>query len=648
MHRIMLGGILLVALAVLGGARPAEQVAAFGDGPAPTVAEASRLLSPTTCGWNVVPAPGGSIMNALAVVGPNDVWAIGSSVYHWNGSQWSAVTTPQGGLSDIAALAPDNVWAVGAYVVSGILRTFIIHWDGVIWSVVPSPNAGPGHNGLGAVAGTGPNDIWAAGTYQNGGVERTLLLHWDGTVWSVVPSPNAGPGNHYLQALAARAPNDVWVVGYFRTPPGQSNEPTNLVLHWDGVQWRIVPSPNPGGGSILRSVTAISADAVWAVGVHILAIYDVVPMTLYWNGSVWSVVSNPPIVPISELYGVTAVGPDDVWAVGRYSVAGEFRGLLEHWDGHAWSMMPGPSPDLAFVRLDSVAAGPAGELWAVGGGWLSAMSLRYGGACPGPSPILTPTRTPTPWPTRTATPTRTGTPPTALPTATMCSLQFADVPPDEFYLPIRCLACRAIVEGYTCGGVGEPCNPTNDPYFRPAANLTRGQLCKMVALAAGFTDPIPSTQQTFTDVPNTAPFWLWIEQLAGRGVINGYACGGVWGGGCDPQNRPYFLPGNSLTRGQLMKIVANSTGFQHPVPPTQQTFADVPVTHPFWVYIERLADYGIVRGYPCGGPGEPCDPVGRAYLRVNNLPTRAQTAKIVAMTFLPNCQTPQRAMSNER
>jgi hypothetical protein len=45
-------------------------------------------------------------------------------------------------------------------------------------------------------------------------------------------------------------------------------------------------------------------------------------------------------------------------------------------------------------------------------------------------------------------------------------------------------------------------------------------------------------------------------------------------------------------------------------------------------------------GYPCGGPGEPCDPQQRPYFRWGNPVTRGQASKIVANTFYPNCQTP--------
>ena len=83
---------------------------------------------------------------------------------------------------------------------------------------------------------------------------------------------------------------------------------------------------------------------------------------------------------------------------------------------------------------------------------------------------------------------------------------------------------------------------------------TRSQIAKMDAVAAGLADPIPSAQQTFADVLPASPFWNWIEDLAGRGILSGYTCGGP-GEPCDAQGRPYFHPGPGATRGQIAKIV---------------------------------------------------------------------------------------------
>ncbi len=245
-----------------------------------------------------------------------------------------------------------------------------------------------------------------------------------------------------------------------------------------------------------------------------------------------------------------------------------------------------------------------------------------------------PPRSPTPAPSRTPTPTYTAT---VTATPTTCPVQFGDVPPGStFYTYVRCLACAGIVSGYPCGGPGEPCPGA---YFRPGTNVTRGQVSKIVSLAAGFADPVPSTQQTFADVPPGSTFHDVIERLAARRVIGGYPCGGVGEPCIAPGNRPYFRPNANVTRGQSSKIVSGAAGWTET--PTGQTFADVPPGSTFAVYVERLAARGIIGGYPCGGAGEPCiAPENRPYFRPGNPATRGQISKIAAATFLPACTTP--------
>jgi hypothetical protein len=178
-----------------------------------------------------------------------------------------------------------------------------------------------------------------------------------------------------------------------------------------------------------------------------------------------------------------------------------------------------------------------------------------------------------------------------------------------------------------------------DGSFRPYNNVTRGQVTKFVVNAAALNDPIPVTQQTFADVPASYPFWLYIERLAGRVYISGYTCGGP-GEPCDSQARPYFRPGANLTRGQLSKIVANTGGYSEAV--SGQLFEDVPATSPFYAYIERMALHNVINGYICGAsPAGSCvQPGNRPYFAPGNNVTRGQTAKIVANTFYPGAPTP--------
>ncbi len=228
-------------------------------------------------------------------------------------------------------------------------------------------------------------------------------------------------------------------------------------------------------------------------------------------------------------------------------------------------------------------------------------------------------------PTGCATPTPTATAtPTATPTELVCEMNFTDVPTtNPFYIYIRCLYCRGILGGYNdpvnCAGVGTPC-------FRPENPTTRGQMAKIVANAAGILDPIPPGTQTYTDVPPSHPFWVYIERLSAHGIVGGYSDG-------------TFRPDNWVTRGQLTKFASNAAGFSEPIPSNQQTYTDVPPSQPFYVYIERLSSRGIISGYQCGvPPAGPCDPQNRPWFLPDATITRGQTSKIVSNTFFPvNC-----------
>jgi hypothetical protein len=188
-----------------------------------------------------------------------------------------------------------------------------------------------------------------------------------------------------------------------------------------------------------------------------------------------------------------------------------------------------------------------------------------------------------------------------------------------------CLVDRGIVSGYP------------DCTFRPGNNVTRGQLSKIVSLAANFTDP-PGTQ-IFEDVQPGSTFFDYVQRLANRAIVGGYACGGTGEPCIAPTNRPYFRSNANATRGQISKIVSNAANFSDP--PGTQIFEDVQPGSTFYDFVQRLANRNVMSGYACGGAGEPCvAPTNRPYFRANNNASRGQVSKIVANSFFPNC-TPQ-------
>jgi outer membrane protein assembly factor BamB len=201
---------------------------------------------------------------------------------------------------------------------------------------------------------------------------------------------------------------------------------------------------------------------------------------------------------------------------------------------------------------------------------------------------------------------------------------FTDVcPGDYYYGAVHILNLDGIISGYE---TVPPCwNSLWVPCFRPYAGATRGQVAKIVSLAAGFNEPIAGQQ--FEDVPIGSTFHEYTGRLHSRGVVSGYPCGGESEPCAPPANLPYFRTGNNVTRGQISKIVASAFGWSEPV--IGQPFQDVPPDSTFYEYIGRLYGRGIISGYPCGSSGEPCGPGNLPYFRPGSNVTRGQTARVV-------------------
>jgi hypothetical protein len=188
-------------------------------------------------------------------------------------------------------------------------------------------------------------------------------------------------------------------------------------------------------------------------------------------------------------------------------------------------------------------------------------------------------------------------------------------PTAYYYQPVYYLACRGVVGGYS------------DGTYRPFNTTTRGQMSKIIVGA--YSLPIvtpPAGGATFADNGPADTFFAYVETAATRNVVSGYPCGGVnpqTGAAepCDAAHRPYYRPGNPVTRGQLTKIVVltatQAHGWALRTPPIA-TFSDVPAGSTFYPYIETAVCHQVLSGYNDGT------------FRPNNSATRGQIAKIVS------------------
>jgi len=125
--------------------------------------------------------------------------------------------------------------------------------------------------------------------------------------------------------------------------------------------WTVVPAQAVGTSSLLNGVDAVSATDGWAVGGSGNGLVE------RWNGSAWSVVPSPnlldPADPLAyaTLGGVDALSATDAFAVGRSS---SFGAIAERWNGTRWSRMTLPA--VAGGSLTAVKAFSGSNVIAVG------------------------------------------------------------------------------------------------------------------------------------------------------------------------------------------------------------------------------------------------------------------------------------------
>ena len=176
-------------------------------------------------------------------------------------------------------------------------------------------------NSLHAIWGASARDVWAVG-------DAGVILHYDGVEWRVVPSPVTTA----LNAVSGSAADDVWAVGN-----------GGVILHYDGVSWRRRIS---GTDVDFSGVSIRDRNLGWAVSPQ--------QGIFAWNGTRWT--------PVRDQHGlltVSGAAANDVWSLGRTSLGA----FVLHHDGRDWRSRN--LPDYRHVPV-GLAALPDGEAWSVG------------------------------------------------------------------------------------------------------------------------------------------------------------------------------------------------------------------------------------------------------------------------------------------
>jgi hypothetical protein len=199
------------------------------------------------------------------------------------------------------------------------------------------------------------NNVWAVGALAPEGA-NALVEHWDGTSWSIVSnSVIAGAGR--LSSVSADSANDVWAVGQATRP-----------LHFNGTTWSQTPGPPVFVEA--NAVVALSPTDVWAVGKKQADVNHLIRFTTaieHWNGTSWSNVASPTTGLNTSLNGIAAISANDILAVGAgTSTTGASTTLVEQWNGTSWSIISSPNPGDFANGLSGVTALSDGNVAAVG------------------------------------------------------------------------------------------------------------------------------------------------------------------------------------------------------------------------------------------------------------------------------------------
>ena len=325
-------------------------VSAPSPGAFSTVLQSVSCTSSSNC-WAVGIASNGTRDNPTPAL---------TVALHWNGRVWSVVRTPSpggaesgdtSGLLGVACVSAADCWAVGSRSSgAGNVVNLVLHWDGSTWSAASTPLP-LDRSALSSVRCISAADCWAVGFDSSDAPGFNEALHWNGDIWSVASTPDPRTGNAGLAGAACTASADCWAVGSYG---GFNDIPRfNLALRWNGQSWAHVLTPDPAGrrsgaSNTLTAVTCRSATNCWAVGSYTSGGTDpVLNQVLHWNGTRWSPASTAnPGGTVSRasnnLYGVACPAPADCWAVGSFSRSAEVpdhnkSNQILHWNGTSWS-----------------------------------------------------------------------------------------------------------------------------------------------------------------------------------------------------------------------------------------------------------------------------------------------------------------------
>jgi hypothetical protein len=196
-------------------------------------------------GWAAVTIPGSPSFESdqVSASAANNVWVVGlgpssvahSVAYRYDGSHWHKIPVPAlTYLQGIAVFGPKNVWAFGSsgtiFPPHGLFSADVFHWNGTKWR---GYNLAGGNLMGESISASGKNNVWIAGNVATRSGYRALAFRWNGIGWHNEGLPlvrTDEPG------VSVFSPTNVWI--------GWDTTLNSHAMHWDGQHWHPVIVPD--------------------------------------------------------------------------------------------------------------------------------------------------------------------------------------------------------------------------------------------------------------------------------------------------------------------------------------------------------------------------------------------------------------------
>lgn len=322
-------------------------------------------------------------INALAMDGPNDGWAVGDVVnnetqhataytLHYDGTRWQAIgpSIPDAVLSVVSIAAPGDVWAAGVYdhvhtsssgATSVTTSPLALHFYDGTWHMATLPGIGypDGITMLSATTG------WAYGQAAHPtAAASTVLLRYQHGIWSPVAVPDACSTSCVFAMFSL---DEGWMggdQGFWH----YQNGVWHLALAESHINFATISmsGPNDGwaGGTIPTASLGGEARAVNQQPnlAPTSSIGNVKPFLMHYDGTTWHMVTVPAVLNANHgaIGFITMNSATDGWMQAENGDGTQF---VLQYDGHIWASTNFPAP---LIFVGAISSDSPDDAWACG------------------------------------------------------------------------------------------------------------------------------------------------------------------------------------------------------------------------------------------------------------------------------------------